>query len=274
MHINGDTSERDNAQADHENDLANVSMPEDNACPAPLLSPQDSDENLDEDLDNEHDDSDESIEAVEYVRPELKDSTEETDPAKIKAAEERPARRCIVSKEIFETDTLLRFVLSPDNIVTPDLDEVLPGRGAWVKADQASLQTAITNNLFAKSFKTKVTVPDDLLLRVGALLNKKCLDLLNLSRRSGACVLGFDKSYNAARKLPMVLYITAAKPQSDSRRKMEHALSENAQIITFWNAEALSNNFGTANTNHAVVKPCGIAKKFIKQYRKLCAVVV
>tara|TARA_R110002124_G_scaffold64985_2_gene177393 strand:- start:194349 stop:195164 length:816 start_codon:yes stop_codon:yes gene_type:complete len=271
MHINGETSERDNAQTDHENDSVNASMPEDNACPAPLLSPAD----LDRNLDREHDGRDETLEeAAEYIRPELKDSTEETDPAKIKAAEKRPARRCIVSKEIFETDKLLRFVLSPDNIVTPDLDEALPGRGAWVKADHASLQTAITNNLFSKSFKTKVIIADDLLLRVGALLNKKCLDLLNLARRSGACVLGFDKSYNAARKLPMALYITAAQPQSDSRRKMEHALSENAEIITFWNAEALSNNFGTANTNHAVVKPCGIAKKFIKQYRKLCAVVV
>jgi len=183
-------------------------------------------------------------------------------------------RRCIATKQSYECDELIRFVLSPDNIVTPDLDENLPGRGAWVKADKGALQATIKNNLFAKSFKSQAIIPDDMLERLGNMLSKRCLNVLNLARRSGDCVVGFDKAFIAVKKLPIALYITGSEAGSDSRRKIENSLPDNAEIISLWDADTLSKNFGTDNTNHIVIKRSGIAKKFIKEYRKLYAVIV
>lgn len=180
-------------------------------------------------------------------------------------------RRCIVTKENFHQDELLRFVLSPDNVITPDLDTALPGRGVWVSCSKDALQKAISNNLFSKSLKQKCTIPNDLVERVENILQQKCLKLISLSRRSGDCIIGFDKAYSQAQKSDIALYITASEANSSARRKLENAMGKDTQVIDKWDSDTLSVQFGTENTNHVVVKPSGIANKFIKDYRKLCA---
>ncbi len=52
-------------------------------------------------------------------------------------------RRCIVSGEHDSGANLIRFALSPDGVVTPDVAAKLPGRGAWVRADRAILEQAV-----------------------------------------------------------------------------------------------------------------------------------
>ena len=64
-------------------------------------------------------------------------------------------RRCIVSGEVLPDRALIRFVVSPDGQVTPDVAAKLPGRGIWVGATQEALATAIRKNLFAKAAKRK-----------------------------------------------------------------------------------------------------------------------
>src|SRR5262249_2013886 len=41
-------------------------------------------------------------------------------------------RRCAVTRALRPKDQLIRFVLSPDGVVVPDLKEKLPGRGVWL----------------------------------------------------------------------------------------------------------------------------------------------
>lgn len=104
-----------------------------------------------------------------------------------------PERRCIVSGETTPKHGLLRFVVGPDNVIVPDLGERLPGRGIWVSADRQSLQTASAKKLFARSAKAQVTVPEDLITRVEALLVKRCMDIIGLARRSDRLVFGYDR---------------------------------------------------------------------------------
>ena len=68
-------------------------------------------------------------------------------------------RRCVSTREVMEIKTMLRFVLSPDNVVTPDLKGALPGRGMWVQSSKSALQNAIDKNMFSKSAKTQAIVP-------------------------------------------------------------------------------------------------------------------
>ena len=53
-----------------------------------------------------------------------------------KAGARDPERRCIVAMERRPQGEMIRFVLSPDGQVTPDLAAKLPGRGAWVTASR------------------------------------------------------------------------------------------------------------------------------------------
>jgi predicted RNA-binding protein YlxR (DUF448 family) len=58
-------------------------------------------------------------------------------------------RRCIVTGEVREEAQLIRFAVSPDGDVVPDIAAKLPGRGIWVSADRAILERAIAKNHFS-----------------------------------------------------------------------------------------------------------------------------
>ena len=78
-----------------------------------------------------------------------------------------PERRCIVTGDVQPKAGLLRFVLSPDGTVVPDLAEKLPGRGIWVSADRDILAKAAARGLFARAAKAPAQVPADLVDQVG-----------------------------------------------------------------------------------------------------------
>ena len=68
--------------------------------------------------------------------------------------EKGPERTCIVTRQKGGKDALIRFVLDPAKRVTPDIRAKLPGRGAWVLADRATLAGAVKRKAFARAFKT------------------------------------------------------------------------------------------------------------------------
>ena len=77
-------------------------------------------------------------------------------------------RRCIVGGEVLSEDRLIRFAVSPDGDIVPDVAATLPGRGIWVEATAKAVATAAKKNLFAKAAKAQVKVAPDLASRVEA----------------------------------------------------------------------------------------------------------
>ncbi|SIS57810.1 RNA-binding protein [Phaeovulum vinaykumarii] len=102
-------------------------------------------------------------------------------------------RRCIVTGEVQPRTGLVRFVISPEGVVVPDLAEKLPGRGIWVAADRAVLEKAVSKNAFARAARAQVSLPDDLVGLVEAGLAARVVELVSLARKSGAAVCGFEK---------------------------------------------------------------------------------
>lgn len=52
-------------------------------------------------------------------------------------------RQDLVTRQVLDESRLIRFVPAPDGSVAPDLGRKLPGRGLWVAADRASIETAV-----------------------------------------------------------------------------------------------------------------------------------
>jgi predicted RNA-binding protein YlxR (DUF448 family) len=129
-------------------------------------------------------------------------------------------RRCIVSGESANDAALIRFACGPDSVVTPDVAAKLPGRGAWVRADRASVERAKKQGAFARAFKGNVTVPDNLANQVEALLARRCLDLLGLARRAGAIAIGATQVESAIRAKPALLIIEAIDGAEEGREKL------------------------------------------------------
>jgi predicted RNA-binding protein YlxR (DUF448 family) len=129
-------------------------------------------------------------------------------------------RRCIVSHESESGANLVRFALSPDGVVTPDVAAKLPGRGAWVRADRASIEQAAKKGAFARAFKTQVKVPEGLADSVEALLARRCLDMLGMARRAGAIAAGATQVEAAIRSKPVPVLIEAADGAEEGREKL------------------------------------------------------
>lgn len=129
-------------------------------------------------------------------------------------------RRDIVSGETMAEEALVRFVAAPDGTVTPDLGRKLPGRGMWVAADRASVDTAVRKGLFSRSAKTRLTAPADLADLVDRLLAKRVLDGLGLARRAGDITSGFEKVMAAVRGGKAAWLVEASDGAGDGRRKV------------------------------------------------------
>ena len=102
-------------------------------------------------------------------------------------------RRCIVTGEALPKSKMVRFVIAPDGVVTPDVKGNLPGRGLWLTARRDMVDKACAKELFSKVGRCRVTLGDDLSDRAEALLAHRCLSLLGISRRAGLAVAGHDK---------------------------------------------------------------------------------
>lgn len=103
-------------------------------------------------------------------------------------------KTCFATKTVENRDLMMRFVLGPDKMIMPDVTGKLPGRGLWLLADPAVIQTAVDKKLFFKaSKKTYAKVPADLVAQVEKMLAVQVLSLLGLARKAGQAVGGFEQ---------------------------------------------------------------------------------
>ena len=167
-------------------------------------------------------------------------------------------RRCIVSGEVLAEDKLIRFAVSPDGEVTPDVAATLPGRGIWVGAARTTLNTAIKKNLFAKAAKAQVKVAPDLAARVEAGLVARMQADLGMARRSDAIHLGFESVLRAIQSdAPPALLVQASDGSADGKRKLfgaAHARGLKIQTTQCLTTDELSLAVGRQNVIHAALK--------------------
>ena len=131
-----------------------------------------------------------------------------------------PERRCIVTMQRRPHSEMIRFVLSPEGQVTPDVAARLPGRGAWVGATREAVDQAAGRGAFARAFKRQVAVPADLGGQTEALLVRRCMDMLGMARRAGNLVAGFEQVREALRDARPGCLITASDGSEDQRNKV------------------------------------------------------
>lgn len=195
---------------------------------------------------------------TEGVEPAPEDWAEEAQP------ETGPARRCIVTGRIGPKEGLLRFVVSPDGAVVPDMDRRLPGRGIWLSPSRDVVNTAVTKRLFAKAARRAVTVPGDLADVVHALMVRRCLDALSLARRAGQAVCGFEKVKAELKAGRAAVLIEARDAGHDGTGKMR-ALAPAIPVVEVFDAAELGVPFGRDQAVHVAVAPGGLARRLVQE---------
>ncbi len=114
---------------------------------------------------------------------------------------------------------LIRFVVGPGDVLTPDLARKLPGRGLWTEATRAAVAAA-SKGAFARAAKARLQIAADLPDRVEALLARRVLDGLGLARRAGDLIFGFEKVRAAITAGRTAWLIEAADGAEDGRAKL------------------------------------------------------
>ncbi len=171
-------------------------------------------------------------------------------------SEKGPSRRCIVTGEVRDKVELVRFVVSPDGLVVPDLGGRLPGRGLWVSADRATIEDAVRRKSFARAARRSVTVPDDLAANVETQTRQRLIDGVGFARRAGFAVSGFEKVDTLARRGKLAALLIAHDSGKDGRRKLE-GLALKCHFIDVLDSAALTGIFGTIG----IVVYAGISDK-------------
>ena len=100
----------------------------------------------------------------------------------IPSVEGASLRHCIVTGEVLPKSQMVRFVIAPDGVVTPDVKGNLPGRGLWLTARRDMVEKACAKELFSKVGRRRVTLGDDLSDRAEALLTFTASDALRAGR--------------------------------------------------------------------------------------------
>jgi uncharacterized protein len=178
-------------------------------------------------------------------------------------------RMCIVSRAVKPEAELIRFVLSPDGTVVPDLKRKLPGRGVWVSASHTTVSEAMKRNLFARGFGEPAKAPDDLADRAGQLLRTEAVGMLSLARKAGNAVSGFVKVETVLNKAKVRMLLHSPNAAADGIRKLDRLAGPEVLISSDFLAAELNLAFASENVIHAAILAGGLAEKLNVQLQRM-----
>ena len=176
-------------------------------------------------------------------------------------------RRCIVTRESAPRAGLIRFVLGPDGAVVPDLAESLPGRGVWVSAGRAAVETARAKNIFAHAFRAPAKPAADLTGRIERMLAERCVALIGFARRADQIFVGRDQVKAAIGQGVVALLLAAS--DSEGRDAADLAARFGGERISVLTSAELGAALGREAIVHMGVKPGRLAETLARELRRL-----
>ncbi|MET3842485.1 RNA-binding protein [Bradyrhizobium sp. OAE829] len=183
-------------------------------------------------------------------------------------------RMCAVTREVRPIDELIRFVVSPQGEVVPDLKRKLPGRGLWVSASRRTVAEAVRRNQFSRGFKRDIRAAATLPADTEALLVRSCTEALAMVAKAGQVVSGFSKVEGALRDGEAQALIHASDGAADGIRKLDAIVrqkrgnaDESAEfpIVNVLTSAELDLALGRSNVIHAALLAGPASKTFLSR---------
>jgi predicted RNA-binding protein YlxR (DUF448 family)/ribosomal protein L30E len=139
---------------------------------------------------------------------------------------EVPQRSCLGCRTSKDKNVLIRFVLTPDMEVLPDLENKLPGRGSYTCIDKNCLAAAVNQRQFKRSYKQDVSVmpAEQLIEHVRQQLHGRIIGLIGLANKAGMITGGGSMVIDALKgKKKPGLVIIASDVSEAIGDKIKHA---------------------------------------------------
>ena len=169
-----------------------------------------------------------------------------------------PERTCAVTGFKGPPEAMLRFALSAEGVVTPDIRRRLPGRGVWLRLDAATVRQAAAKSVFARAFRAKVEAAPGLPEAVDRLLEADALQFLSLVNKAGQVVTGAAKVEAAIAAGKVVALVHASDGGADGIDKLDRLLRRHGDgagrvSINIFASRQLDLALGRTNVIHAAL---------------------
>jgi hypothetical protein len=187
-------------------------------------------------------------------------------------------RMCAVSREVRPIDELIRFVVSPQGEVIPDLKRKLPGRGLWVSASRRTVAEAVRRHQFSKGFKRDVRVAATLPADTEALLVRSATEALAMAAKAGQVVSGFAKVEGLLEQGKAEALLHASDGAADGIRKLDAIAGQRSRnvgespglaIVTVLTSAELDLALGRSNVIHAALLAGPASRTFLSRCQTL-----
>ncbi|MCJ9703874.1 MULTISPECIES: RNA-binding protein [unclassified Bradyrhizobium] len=187
-------------------------------------------------------------------------------------------RMCAVSRQVRPIDELIRFVISPQGDVVPDLKRKLPGRGMWLTASRGVVAEAVRRHHFGKAFKRELRIPQTFPADIEALLVRSVTEVLGIAAKAGQIVAGFGKVESALREGTVEVLIHASDGAADGIRKLDTLARQNdgnrgakpqIPVVTVLKSVELDLALTRSNVIHAALLAGPASKSFLSRSQML-----
>ena len=186
-----------------------------------------------------------------------------------------PERTCAATGWKGPPEAMLRFALSADGVVTPDIRRRLPGRGVWIRLDATTVRQAAARQVFARAFRAKAEAAPGLADDVDRLLEADALQFLSLVNKAGQIVAGAFKVEAAIASGKVVGLIHASDGSVDGALKLDRQLrslegeAAAAPRINIFASRQLDLALGRTNVIHAALIAGEASAAFLAKAERL-----
>jgi uncharacterized protein len=185
-------------------------------------------------------------------------------------------RTCIVTGTKDVPEAMLRFALSPDGSVVPDIRRRLPGRGVWTRLSFEAVSRAAAKQAFSRAFRAKAAAPASLAETVDALLERDALQSLSIANKSGLVVAGAFKVDSAIEAGGVAALIQASGGGADGAAKRARSVRAKLgpeagaiAVVGLFTSGQLDLALGRANVVHAALKHGAASSAFLVRADRL-----
>lgn len=184
-----------------------------------------------------------------------------------------PKRTCIACHREGNKGTFLRFVLAPDGTVTPDIEEKLPGRGAYTCQSRRCLLDAVKRRQFSRAFKGGASAVDAQLITglLQQIMEQRIGGYLSLANKAGVTVSGGDAIERSLKggHLPHLLVLATDISPAIAEKLYGIAARAAVPVVQVLSKELLGQLMGKDSDRSAVaVLSNGFAQSLVKEIER------
>lgn len=181
-----------------------------------------------------------------------------------------PVRSCTACRREADKAALLRFACAPDGTVVPDLEQKLPGRGAYTCLSRACLLQAVARRGFQRAFKGKAVMVDapELAGMVQQQMERRISGYLSLAAKAGALVSGSEAVERVLKGAKPVYLLLLAEDISPTIADKWYGMAERMQlpVVRMFGKDTVGQLMGKDSERSAVVVMSdGFARSLIRE---------